>query len=94
MNQSKIRSELVKVLMSIVESPQSDILEGTVDLSRMPVLGEYIQRGNDWFEVKRVIHAGDQHAPAAGQVYVIPIVDPTDNRLTISEWLEPGTAGK
>lgn len=84
----------MKVTMNIVESPQSDILEGTVDLSRMPMLGEYIQTGNEWFEVKRVVHAGDEHASTAGQVYVIPIVDPTDNRLQISEWLEPGTAGK
>lgn len=83
----------MKVTMHIVETGDQPMLEGSVDLSRLPVLGEYIQRGNDWFQVKRVIHAGDEHASTAGQVYVTPIVDPTREPSMISEWLEPAPPG-
>jgi len=80
----------MNVTMSIVETPEKPILSGTIDASRLPILGEYIQRGNDWFQVKRVVHAGDDHTESAGTVYVIPIVDPTREPSMLSEWLEPG----
>ncbi|QDU37598.1 hypothetical protein Mal4_19130 [Maioricimonas rarisocia] len=83
----------MKVTMSILETSEQKPVEGTIDVSRLPVLGEYIQRGNEWFQVKRVVHAADDHAPVAGRVFVTPIVDPLRDPFTMSEWLEMAPQG-
>lgn len=78
----------MQALLKIVDGPEGDVRERTVEVSRLPVLGEYVREGADWFEVKRVAHlAHDDNL--AGELYAIPIVDPTRERLNLYEWLEP-----
>lgn len=81
------------VSLRIVHGPQSEPEKRTIDISRIPVLGEYVVDGNDWFEIKRVVHVAHGKPSAdeqqAAEVFAVPVVDPTDEPLTLSEWLEP-----
>lgn len=76
----------MKILMTLVKGPMEAIGRQTIDVSRVPVLGEYVRRGEEWYEVKRVAHLSDSTEVAA-EVYVIPIVDPAREPLRLSEWL-------
>ena len=78
----------MQVSMKVIEGPEAPVVEETVNLSRLPVFGEYVRHGEDWFQVKRVLHSSDGNG-SAGEVFVIPIVDPTRTPLELYEWLEP-----
>ena len=75
--------------MKVLTGPHGRVVQHAVSLSRLPVFGEYVRQGNEWYQVKRVMHSTDGEG-MAGEVYVIPIVDPTRTPLELYEWLEPG----
>lgn len=81
-------SPLMQVSMKVISGPRAPVAEKTVQLSRLPVLGEYVRHGEDWFQVKRVLHAANLDGPI-GEVFVIPVVDPARTPLELYEWLEP-----
>jgi hypothetical protein len=76
----------MKILMTLVTGPTDAVGRQTIDLSRVPVLGEYIRRGEEWYEVKRVAHLSDA-TDVSAEVYVNPIVDPAREPLRLSEWM-------
>lgn len=79
----------MQVLMKVIKGPHAPAAEETiVELSRLPVLGEYVRHGEEWFQIKRVLHVSDGEGPP-GEVFVIPVVDPTRTPLELYEWLEP-----
>jgi len=78
----------MRVLLKIVDEPANELPEKTVQLSRIPVLGEYIRSGDEWYQVKRVVHRADA-AETAAELYTVSIADPTREPLRLSEWLEP-----
>lgn len=75
------------VALRIVDEPGSTVRHGTIDVSRLPVLGEYIRDREDWYEVKRVVHTAGMDEGIAGEIYVIPVVDPAREPLRLSEWM-------
>lgn len=78
----------MQATMKMIKEPADDVHEQTVEVSRLPVLGEYLRSGSEWYQVKRVAHLTN-HQDVAGELYVVPIVDPTRDPLTLYEWLEP-----
>lgn len=78
----------MQCVLKIVDEPTKEIQEKSVDLTRVPVLGEYLRAGEDWYQVKRVVHRCDG-SEAAAELYGISAVDPTREALRLSEWLEP-----
>lgn len=78
----------MKATLKVIREPQNEIEEHSIELSRLPVLGEYVFDGDSWFEVKRVVHRTSADI-VDGDVYAIPVVDPTHESLTLAEWLEP-----
>lgn len=78
----------MQCLMTIVDHPLNELPQRTVALSRVPVLGEYVRDGENWYQVKRVVHhqTGDT---VDAELFTISIVDPTREPLRLSEWLEP-----
>lgn len=76
----------MQIQMHILTGPQSGIDECRVEVSRLPVLGEYVRHGSEWYEVKRVLHVDGQDA--TGEIFAIPIVDPTREPIRLYEWLE------
>jgi hypothetical protein len=78
----------MQVLMNVVKGPRAPAADTVVEFSRLPVLGEYVRHGEDWYQIKRVLHVPDGEGPA-GEVFVIPVVDPTRTPLELYEWLEP-----
>jgi len=79
----------MKVQMHIVDEPTNEIPEKTVELPRVPVLGEYVRDPENWYQVKRVVHHTATADDVAAELYVVSIVDPTREPLRLSEWLEP-----
>lgn len=78
----------MECLIKIVDDPGLEIRERTVLLGRIPILGEYVCVDDEWFEIKRVVHQAGERQPAA-TLFSVTSVDPTDEPLRLSEWMEP-----
>ena len=74
--------------MKVVDEPINEPSEQTVEVSRVPVLGEYVRSDEDWYQVKRVVHLANGGG-ADAELFVVSIVDPAREPLRLSEWLEP-----